>query len=157
MITAADLVATLLRKGQILATAESCTGGLIAAAITDVAGSSAVFDRGFVTYSNAAKTEMLDVPAKLIETWGAVSEQVAQSMAQGAIMHSAATIAISTTGIAGPTGGSEIKPVGLVYFAVAQQRGKSTIEHKIFSGDRDQVRIQARDHALQMLGKVLSG
>ena len=157
MILAADLVAALLHKGQILATAESCTGGLIAAAITDIAGSSAVFDRGFVTYSNAAKTEMLDVPTQLLETWGAVSEHVALSMAHGAVMRSAATIAISTTGIAGPTGGSDTKPVGLVYFAVAQRRGRSVVEHKIFGGDRDQVRIQARDHALQMLGKVLSG
>ena len=94
MINPAELVAALLSKGQMLATAESCTGGMVAASITDVAGSSAVFDRGFVTYSNAAKNEMLGVPKKLLETFGAVSEQVALSMAEGAISRSAATIAI---------------------------------------------------------------
>ena len=157
MISPAELVATLLSKGQILATAESCTGGMVAAAITDIAGSSAVFDRGFVTYSNAAKNEMLGVPKKLLETFGAVSEQVAMSMAAGAISHSAATIAIAITGIAGPTGGSETKPVGLVHFAVTQRRGKIFADKQIFEGDREQVRAKARDHALQMLGKALTG
>ena len=140
-----------------LATAESCTGGLVAASITDIAGSSAVFDRGFVTYSNAAKNEMLGVPKKLLETFGAVSEQVAQSMAAGAISHSAATIAIAITGIAGPTGSSETKPVGLVHFAVTDRRGKVIADKQIFKGNREQVRAQARDHALQMLGKALAG
>ena len=157
MINATELVAALLSNGQMLATAESCTGGMVAASITDVAGSSGVFDRGFVTYSNAAKNEMLGVPKKLLETFGAVSEQVALSMAEGAISHSAATIAIAITGIAGPTGGSETKPVGLVYFAVARRRGKAFAEKQIFAGNREQVRAQARDHALQMLGKALIG
>ena len=157
MISAAELVATLLSNGQMLATAESCTGGMVAASVTDVAGSSAVFDRGFVTYSNAAKNEMLGVPKKLLETFGAVSEQVALSMAEGAISHSAATIAIAITGIAGPTGGSETKPVGLVHFAVTQRRGKAFADKQIFEGNREQVRAQARDHALQMLGKALIG
>ena len=157
MIKATELVAVLLSNGQMLATAESCTGGMVAASITDVAGSSAVFDRGFVTYSNAAKNEMLGVPKKLLETFGAVSGQVALSMAEGAISHSAATIAIAITGIAGPTGGSETKPVGLVYFAVARRRGKSLSDKKVFTGNREQVRAQARDHALQMLGKALIG
>lgn len=157
MISAAELVELLLIKGQILAAAESCTGGMVAASVTDIAGSSAVFDRGFVTYSNAAKSEMLDVPNKLLETFGAVSEQVALNMAQGALMHSAATIAIAITGIAGPTGGSDTKPVGLVYFAVAQRRGKSLSDKQIFKGGRAQVRMQARDHALQMLGRALVG
>ena len=157
MISAAELVATLLSNGQMLATAESCTGGMVAASITDVAGSSAVFDRGFVTYSNAAKNEMLGVPKKLLQTFGAVSEQVALSMAAGAISHSTATIAIAITGIAGPTGGSETKPVGLVHFAVAKRRGKAIADKQIFDGNREQVRAQARDHALQMLGKALIG
>lgn len=157
MTRAADLVKLLLMRGQLLATAESCTGGMVAASITDIAGSSAVFDRGFVTYSNAAKSEMLGVPKKLLETFGAVSEQVAVSMAQGAIAHSAATISIAITGIAGPTGGSDTKPIGLVHFAVAQKRGKSFFDKQIFEGDRERVRVQARDHALQMLGKALVG
>ena len=157
MMGAAELVALLLSKAQILVTAESCTGGMVAASITDIAGSSAVFDRGFVTYSNDAKTEMLGVPNKLLETFGAVSEQAAVSMAQGAISHSTGTISIAITGIAGPTGGSEAKPIGLVHFAVAQQRGKSMTDKQTFKGDREQVRAQARDHALQMLGKALIG
>ena len=157
MTGAVELVELLLSKGQILTTAESCTGGMVAAAITDIAGSSAVFDRGFVTYSNEAKSEMLGVSKKLLETFGAVSEQVAMSMAQGALTHSAATISIAVTGIAGPTGGSETKPIGLVHFAVAQRRGKSISDRQILKGNREQVRIQARDHVLQMLGKALAG
>ena len=157
MTGAVELVELLLSKGQILTTAESCTGGMVAAAITDIAGSSAVFDRGFVTYSNVAKSEMLGVSKKLLETFGAVSEQVAMSMAQGALTHSAATISIAVTGIAGPTGGSETKPIGLVHFAVAQRRGKSISDRQILKGNREQVRIQARDHVLQMLGKALAG
>ena len=157
MKTATEIVASLLAKRQMLATAESCTGGMVAASITDVAGSSAVFDRGFVTYSNAAKTEMLGVPKKLLESFGAVSEPVALSMAEGAINHSAATMAISITGIAGPTGGTDTKPVGLVHFAIAQRRGKTVTEHRVFTGNRDAIRCQARDHALQMLGKLLIG
>ena len=157
MTGAVELVELLLSKGQILTTAESCTGGMVAAAITDIAGSSAVFDRGFVTYSNEAKSEMLGVSKKLLETFGAVSEQVAMCMAQGALTHSAATISIAVTGIAGPTGGSETKPIGLVHFAVAQRRGKSISDRQILKGNREQVRIQARDHVLQMLGKALAG
>ncbi len=157
MIKAAELVALLLTKGQIVATAESCTGGMVAASITDIAGSSAVFDRGFVTYSNAAKSEMLGVPNKLLETFGAVSEQVAISMAEGALTHSAASVAVSVTGIAGPTGGNDTKPIGLVHFAVAHKRGKAVADKQIFKGGREEVRAKARDHALQMLGKALMG
>jgi len=147
----------LLKAGQLVATAESCTGGMVAAAITDVAGSSAVFDRGFVTYSNAAKTEMLGVEKTLLQTHGAVSEAVARAMAQGALKHSAATLAVAITGIAGPTGGSETKPVGLVHFACASKRGHEWHERKVFVGDRAAVRFAARDHALQMLGNALNG
>lgn len=157
MNSAAHIVAALLARGQILVTAESCTGGMLAACITDIAGSSAVFDRGFVTYSNAAKSELLDVPHKLLESFGAVSEQVAISMAEGGLRHSPATISIAITGIAGPAGGSDTKPVGLVHFGLAQRHKKTLAEHKIFTGNRQDVRIQARDHALQMLGKVLAG
>jgi nicotinamide-nucleotide amidase len=156
-MTATELVQALLQQGQMMATAESCTGGMVAAAITDIAGSSAVFDRGFVTYSNKAKAEMLGVPEKLIMAHGAVSEAVAKAMAQGALKNSAATLAISITGIAGPSGGSETKPVGLVHFACATKRGKEWHEKKVFDGDRAAIRLAARDHALQMLGNELIG
>ncbi|MDP8998434.1 MAG: CinA family protein [Pseudomonadota bacterium] len=156
-MNATELVAALVKKAQLVTTAESCTGGMVAAAITDIAGSSAVFDRGFVTYSNQAKTQMLGVPEKLIMAHGAVSEAVAKAMAQGALKNSSATLAVSITGIAGPTGGSETKPVGLVHFACATKRGKEWHEKKIFDGDRAAIRLAARDHALQMLGKALIG
>jgi nicotinamide-nucleotide amidase len=156
-MNASELVQALLHQGQMAATAESCTGGMVAAAITDIAGSSAVFDRGFVTYSNKAKTQMLGVPERLIMAHGAVSEAVAKAMAQGALTNSSATLAVSITGIAGPTGGTETKPVGLVHFACATKRGKEWHEKKIFAGDRAAIRLAARDHALQMLGKALSG
>ena len=156
-MTTAELVLALLKNAQLLATAESCTGGMVAAAITDIAGSSQVFDRGFVTYSNAAKTHMLGVPSKLIDAHGAVSEQVARAMAQGALKHSAATLSVAVTGIAGPSGGTEAKPVGLVHFACATKRGKEWHEKMIFNGDRAAIRASACNHALQMLGKALSG
>lgn len=156
-MTASELVAALIKQAQLVATAESCTGGMVAAALTDIAGSSAVFDRGFVTYSNKAKTEMLGVPEKLIEAHGAVSEAVAKAMAQGALKNSSATLAVSITGIAGPSGGTETKPVGLVHFACATKRGKEWHSKMIFDGDRAAIRLAARDHALQMLGKALIG
>ncbi len=156
-MTARQLVAALLAKGQLLSTAESCTGGMVAAAITDIMGSSGVFDRGFVTYSNAAKIQMLGVPPSLLETHGAVSEAVATAMAQGALMHSAATLAVSTTGIAGPGGGTETKPVGLVHFACTNKSGRLWNDRMIFPGDRATVRRLACDHALQMLGNALAG
>ena len=109
------LAARLLAKGQMLATAESCTGGMIAAACTDLAGSSAWFERGFVSYSNEAKTELLGVPAALIAEHGAVSEPVVRAMAQGALQHSRAQVAVAVTGVAGPGGGSDSKPVGSVW------------------------------------------
>jgi nicotinamide-nucleotide amidase len=123
-----------------LATAESCTGGLIAAALTAIAGSSDVVERGFVTYSNAAKTELLGVPAALIEQMGAVSHEVAAKMAEGAISRSRVDIAVAVTGVAGPGGGSEAKPVGLVWFGLAQ-RGRGVVtSSRIFPGDRTAVR-----------------
>ena len=141
---------TLLRRQWMLATAESCTGGMVAAACTDLAGSSAWFERGFVTYSNAAKTQMLGVDAQLITTHGAVSEPVARAMAQGALQHSAAQLALAITGVAGPGGGSDAKPVGTVWFAFAGPWGvHSELQH--FGGDRAAVRQAAALHALLRL------
>lgn len=138
-------------EGLMLATAESCTGGMIAAAITDVPGSSAVFDRGFVTYSNEAKAEMLGVSPEKIGRHGAVSQQVALEMARGAILNSRADIAVATTGIAGPTGGSDTKPVGLVWFALVTRGGIVRAERRVFaSGDRSFVRMRATETALML-------
>jgi len=138
-------------RGLKLATAESCTGGLVAAALTAVAGSSAVVERGFVTYSNEAKTEMLGVPPDIIAAHGAVSEEVARRMAEGALAHSRAHATVAITGIAGPGGGSDAKPVGTVHFASAA-KGQRTIHHcEIFPGDRDAVRLGAALKALAML------
>ena len=144
------LADTLLRRQWMLATAESCTGGMVAAACTDLAGSSAWLERGFVTYSNAAKTQMLGVDAQLIAAHGAVSEPVARAMAQGALQHSAAQVALAITGVAGPGGGSEAKPVGTVWFAFAGPWGvHSEVQH--FGGDRAAVRRAAALHALLRL------
>ena len=150
------LVADLLIKQQFqLATAESCTGGLIAATCTDLAGSSAWFERGFVTYSNAAKTELLGVPASLIERDGAVSEAVARAMVLGALAHSQAQVAIAVTGVAGPSGGSAAKPVGTVCFGWAVP-GQVMTEQRHFPGDRAQVRAASVQHALTRLRELLS-
>lgn len=139
-------------EGVMIAAAESCTGGMVSAALTDVPGSSAVVERGFVTYSNDAKTEMLGVPAMLIARHGAVSAPVARAMAKGAIKHSRADIAISVTGIAGPSGGTEAKPVGLVWFGLADASGVLRVERRVFAqGSRDFVRAKATETALHML------
>lgn len=141
---------TLLRRQWMLATAESCTGGMVAAACTDLAGSSAWLERGFVTYSNAAKTQMLGVDAQLIATHGAVSEPVARAMAQGALQHSAAQVALAITGVAGPGGGTDAKPVGMVWFGFAGPWGvHSEVQH--FGGERAAVRQAAALHALLRL------
>jgi nicotinamide-nucleotide amidase len=143
------LLAEKLKKdGYLLATAESCTGGLIAAACTSLAGSSDWFERGFVTYSNDAKTEQLGVDAALIAEHGAVSEPVARAMAFGAIRHSKAQISIAVTGVAGPTGGTAAKPVGTVWFGFSVNGAlHSEVQH--FAGDRAAVREQTVRHALQ--------
>lgn len=135
-----------------IATAESCTGGLICGALTDIAGSSSVIDRGFVTYSNEAKAEMLGVPMRLILENGAVSKAVAQAMVSGALLHSKVDIAVAVTGIAGPGGGALDKPVGLVYIA-AQRRSRDSVVSKELFGNigRDSVRQQTVIKALQML------
>ena len=140
----------LLQRGHLLATAESCTGGMIAAACTDLAGASQWFDRGFVTYSNAAKSEMLGVPAVLIEQHGAVSEAVARAMADGALNHSQAQVSLAVTGVAGPTGGSDDKPVGTVWFAWCVA-GETHSEMQHFAGDRGTVRAATLRYALQRL------
>lgn len=137
--------------GVMLATAESCTGGLVAAALTAVAGSSAVVDRGFVTYSNAAKTRMLGVPATLIDTHGAVSEPVARAMAEGARCESEAQVTVSVTGVAGPGGGTADKPVGLVHFASDGPRGVLHIERRFGDIGREAVRLESVRQALDML------
>lgn len=140
-----------------LVTAESCTGGLIAAVLTEVPGASHVFDRGFVTYSNEAKVESLGVPAELVEQHGAVSREVAQAMAEGALAHSQADIAISVTGIAGPGGGTASKPVGSVHIAV-HRRGRLTRHHEYRFGDigRSAVRMATLREALGLLDQLIS-
>lgn len=151
MQQAARIVSQMRARGWKFASAESCTGGLIAAALTHVAGSSDVVDRGFVTYSNAAKTELLGVPAQTIAHHGAVSEPVARAMAEGALSRSLADIAVSVTGIAGPGGGSAEKPVGLVWFAFARRDGDTTAQHRIFTGDRAAIRAAAVAHVFEQL------
>lgn len=140
----------LIKRHIYLTTAESCTGGLIAAACTDFSGSSRWFDRGFVTYSNAAKTEMLGVDAALIARFGAVSEEVAVAMAQGAIKHSAAQVSVAVTGVAGPTGGSVEKPVGTIWIAWCVNN-QATAQLCHFEGDRTTVRALTVQQALQGL------
>lgn len=148
---AAALVDLAMTRGLKVATAESCTGGLVAAAITSVAGSSAVFERGFVTYSNAAKSSMIDVAPQLIADHGAVSEPVARAMAQGAIARSAASVSVSITGIAGPGGGSSEKPVGLVHFAAVGPEGAVHAAHRFGDIGREAIRLAAVEVALAML------
>jgi nicotinamide-nucleotide amidase len=147
----ARLGATLLARGLTLATAESCTGGWVAQVVTHTAGSSDWFERGFVTYSNAAKTEQLGVPAPLIERHGAVSRETAAAMALGALTHSRARIALSITGIAGPSGGSPDKPVGTVCFGWCMRDGTPVTHRHRFGGDRESVRYQALVFALEEL------
>ena len=138
-------------KGAMIATAESCTGGMIAAAITDIPGSSDIFDRGFVTYSNAAKQAMLGVRADTLNVFGAVSEKVAREMAEGALSRSEATLAVSVTGIAGP-GGSEHKPEGRVCFGLARQGEATKVETVEFGAiGRAEVRRASTKHALDLL------
>ncbi len=167
---AGRVVAAARATGAAIATAESCTGGLIGGAITEVSGASHVFMRGFVTYANEAKTEMLGVEAGLIARHGAVSEEVARAMAEGALRAARVTVAVSVTGIAGPGGGeaafvassragrgggSAHKPVGLVHVAVARTNGATLHERHVFAGDRAAVRAQAVAAALRLLLRAL--
>jgi nicotinamide-nucleotide amidase len=154
---AAALLARCRAAGVMVATAESCTGGLVAAALTAVADSSLVVDRGFVTYSIAAKTEMLGVPAALIAAEGAVSEAVARAMAEGALLRSRAMLAVSVTGMAGPGGGTAEKPVGLVWLGCARRGGETVAARHVVPGDRATVRHAAVAEALAMLAARLDG
>ena len=150
-----DLAAELLDRGWKMAAAESCTGGLIAAACTDLAGSSAWFERGFVTYSNEAKSELLHVDPAAIASHGAVSEVVARAMAFGALRHSHAQCSVAVTGVAGPSGGTPAKPVGTVCFAWATKGRPARAETKHFAGDREAVRRQSVDFSLAKVLEVL--
>jgi len=151
----AELADALRARGWHLASAESCTGGMIAAACTDLAGSSDWFERGVVSYSNEAKIELLGVPAALLEQHGAVSEPVARAMAEGMQRSSGADLAVAVTGIAGPAGGTPAKPVGTVWFGFAQRQADGSVhigsEHRRFDGDRAQVRSATVEHALRGL------
>ena len=138
-------------KGLTLSTAESCTGGLIAACLTEVPGASTVFMRGFITYANVAKTDQLGVPEDMLAEMGATSEEVARAMAEGALERARADIAVSATGIAGPGGGTPTKPVGLVHMAAARRGGDTLHRADQFAGDRQAVRGQAVDAALALL------
>jgi nicotinamide-nucleotide amidase len=145
-------------RGLRIATAESCTGGLVVAALTDIAGSSDVVDRGFVTYSNAAKHEMLGVPELTLDRHGAVSGQTATAMAAGALKNSQADLAVSITGIAGPGGGTKQKPVGLVYFAAARRDGKRIASKRLFGNiGRRRVRLRSVIEALRLLQRLAQG
>ena len=152
---AEKLLADARAKGLKIATAESCTGGLIAGLLTEIPGSSDVFERGFVTYSNDSKHELLAVPRAILQAHGAVSEQTASAMAAGALKHARADLAVAVTGIAGPGGGTADKPVGLVHIAVT--RGDSVIHRECRFGDlgRSEVRLRSVETALEMLGSLL--
>ena len=155
-MSVAQLLGLAKEKRAMIATAESCTGGMVAAALTDVAGSSAVVDRGFVTYSNEAKTDLLGVRPATLAAHGAVSEEVAREMAEGALARSRAQVAVSITGIAGP-GGSEFKPEGRVCFGLAVTGAPTRTETIEFGAQgRDKVRLAARDHALMLLSQGLA-
>lgn len=153
-MTAAEVIARARAAGTMLAAAESCTGGMLMSALTEVPGASDVVDRGFVTYSNAAKREMLGVRAETLERHGAVSREVAKEMAEGALIHSAAGIAVAITGVAGP-GGSESKPEGRVCFAVATPRGVESETVEFGALGRSRVRARSVDYALELLARVL--
>ena len=158
---AQEIISKAEASGVMLASAESCTGGMIASALTDIAGSSVAVDRGFVTYSNAAKTAMLGVPSEVIDTHGAVSSDVVLAMAEGAVQQIASDhgIAVSVSGVAGPGGGSDEKPVGLVWFGLSI-RSKHEVEtqshRKQFSGNRGEVRAQATQFALELILNALN-
>lgn len=152
--SARDVLAACAAAGLRVAVAESCTGGLLAACLTAIPGSSEVVERGFVTYTNQAKSELLGVPEALFSTVGAVSEEVARAMAAGALAHSAADVSAAVTGIAGPGGATPDKPVGLVHVAAARAGGAILHERHVFAGDRDAVRLRAVRAALDLLKRL---
>lgn len=151
LIARAEAVSAMLRNnGLMLATAESCTGGLIAASMTELPGSSDVYERGFVTYANEAKCELLGVPQTLLAEYGAVSDPVARAMAEGAIQHACADIAVAVTGVAGPGGGTDEKPVGLVFVAGARRGRETVVERHMFAGNRGEIREATAFAALDL-------
>ena len=145
------VLAACRSRGWRVATAESCTGGLVAAALTAISGASVVFERAFVSYSNEAKIEMLAVPRVTIASHGAISAETAEAMARGAVRRAPADVAVSVTGIAGPRGATPQKPIGLVYLGIARRDGACRVERRVFSGDRSAIRHAALVEALQML------
>jgi nicotinamide-nucleotide amidase len=153
---ARELLAAAQRSGARLATAESCTGGLIAGCLTEIAGSSAVVDRGYVVYDNRAKIEMLGVAEATLATEGAVSEAVALEMADSAVLRSGCELAVAVTGIAGPGGGTEAKPVGLVHIAATLRDGPTLHERHVFPGDRSAIRLATVDAALRLARRALA-
>ena len=155
LMAQAETLLDLYRRADLrIATAESCTGGLIAGLLTEIPGSSDVLERGFVVYSNQAKTDLLGVPAKLIQAHGAVSAEVAQAMAAGALENSEADAAVSVNGIAGTTGGTAVKPVGLVYFGAARRGASPQTEKHVFKGGRTAVRLATVEAALDLLARI---
>lgn len=156
LTAAAELLDDLRKDGLKLATAESCTGGLIASVLTEIPGSSDIVERGFVTYSNAAKSQMLGVSERLLAERGAVSREVALAMAEGALAHSGADVSVAVTGVAGPGGGSALKPVGLVHFAAAR-RGASTLHEEFRFGDigRAQIRLKSVEAGLVLIRRAM--
>lgn len=154
---AEETLAACRARGLKVATAESCTGGLVAGCLTAIAGSSDVLERGFVTYANQAKQEMLGVPAAILARVGAVSEEVARAMAEGALAHARADTSVATTGIAGPGGGSAEKPVGLVHIAAARKGFPTLHERLVLPGDREAVRIETVAAALRLLKRQAEG
>ncbi len=150
-IIAQQLGKKLQRRHLVLTTAESCTGGLVAATLTSVPGCSVWFDCGFVTYSNMAKQHLLQVPADILDQYGAVSAQTVRAMAEGALRQSQANISIAITGIAGPEGGTADCPVGTVWFGYADEWQGSDIQHRLFTGERHEIRQQCVKHALESL------
>ncbi len=156
-VAAAALLDAYRRAHLRIVTAESCTGGLIAACLTEIAGSSDVLDRGFVTYSNESKIELLHVPADMIEKHGAVSPHVARAMAEGALGRSRADVAVAVTGIAGPGGATPAKPVGLVYLACLRNGREPQIERHQFHGDRPAVRLASLEAAFELLRQQIDG
>lgn len=157
MKLAEDLLAACRAKHLKLATAESCTGGLVAGALTDIAGSSDVVERGYVVYSNQAKTDLLGVPPEMIARVGAVSEEVARAMAEGGLARSSADICVAITGVAGPGGGTAAKPVGLVHFACARKGVATLHERHVFPGDRAAVRGASVVRALELVKQCANG
>jgi nicotinamide-nucleotide amidase len=157
LAAAEGLLAACNRAGWRLATAESCTGGLIAGCLTEIAGASAVLDRGLVVYDNRAKEELLGVPRALLVQHGAVSEAVARAMAEGGLERSGCDLALAVTGIAGPGGGTAQKPVGLVHLAAATRRGSTLHRREVFAGDRGAIRMAAVADALRLGLEAMEG